>query len=154
MMSGHEKGLRTPLKRVRGLGSAKEGVQHWWQTRLTSVALIPLSLWFIFSVLDFTKDCDGLYLGYYHATVGSMALCQGAYQDTLVWISQPLNAFLLILLTGIMFQHAASGIQVVLEDYVHSEGRKLVSIYAVKALCLLMGGACILSILKIALGHA
>ncbi len=129
MLSGHEKELRAPLKRVRGLGSAKEGVQHWWQTRLTSIALIPLTLWFIWNMIRFA----------------------GAdYESVRGWAAIGLNALLLILLTAIMFLHAASGIQAVLEDYVHKEGRKLVFIYAVKAFFLLLGSATIFAILGIA----
>ena len=131
MQTGYEKQLRTPLKRVRGLGSAKEGVRHWWQTRLTSLALIPLTLWFLFAVA--TQHTD--------------------YPDAHAWLASPLNAILLILFTAIMFLHAASGIQAVLEDYVHKEGRKLLFIYLVKGVCLLLGSATVFSILKIAFGH-
>ncbi len=133
-MSGHEKGLRTPLKRVRGLGAAGAGVDHWWQTRLTSVALVPLTLWFVFAAV--TK------------------LAHGDYDHIRSWAANPINAVLLILFAAINFLHAASGIQAVLEDYVHKEGRKLVFIYAVKAVCLLLGAACVFSILKIAFTHS
>ena len=132
MMSGHERGLRTPLKRVRGLGSSHSGVEHWWQTRLTSVALLPLTLWFVYSCLR-TVHTD--------------------YTGTLIWIGNPLHAVPLILLTAIMYLHAASGVQAVLEDYVHKEGRKLVFIYAVKALCLVLASATIFAILRIAFGN-
>ncbi len=130
MLSNHEKRLRTPLKRVTGLGSAKEGVQHWWQTRLTSLALIPLTLWFIYN---------------------AVRLSAADYETVRGWAAIGFNALLLILLTAIMFLHAASGIQVVIEDYVHKEGRKLVFIYTVKAVMLLLGSATIFAILGIAL---
>ena len=133
MLTNDEKRLRTPLKRVRGLGASKSGVGHWWRTRLTSLALIPLTLWFILAVTGW-------------------AGC-ASYQDTRIWMASPLNALLLILLTLIMFQHAASGIQAVLEDYVHKEGRKLVFIYGVKTICFVLAAACVLSILKIFLGR-
>jgi succinate dehydrogenase / fumarate reductase membrane anchor subunit len=121
--------LKTPLKRVRGLGSAKEGVQQWWLMRLTSVALIPLTLWFIYSVV----------------TIGGQD-----YPHVAAWAAYPVNAFLIVLLTGIMVHHAAAGIQTVLEDYVHHEGRKLIAIYGVKAILYAGGAATILSILKLA----
>jgi succinate dehydrogenase / fumarate reductase membrane anchor subunit len=69
------------------------------------------------------------------------------------WVASPINAFLLILLTVLAFHHAASGMQAVFEDYIHKEGRKLAAIYGVKAICLVLGGACVFSILKIAFGH-
>jgi succinate dehydrogenase / fumarate reductase membrane anchor subunit len=131
MMPIREKGLRTPLKRVRGLGPAKEGVSHWWQMRLTSLALVPLVLWFVFSALR---------------------LEHSDYTGTRIWVANPLHAVPLILLTCIMFLHAASGMQVVLEDYVHHEGRKLAFIYAVKGTCLVLAAASVFAILKIAFG--
>ncbi len=132
MMSGHEKGLRTPLKRVRGLGSAKEGVSHWWQTRLTSIALVPLTLWFVVSCL-----------GIEHTD----------YTGARLWIASPLHALPLILLTVIMFMHAASGMQAVFEDYIHKEGRKLLVIYTVKALCFGLCAVSVFAILRIAFGN-
>ncbi|MDX1606400.1 MAG: succinate dehydrogenase, hydrophobic membrane anchor protein, partial [Candidatus Competibacterales bacterium] len=109
--------LRTPLARARGLGSAKEGVQHWWAQRVTAVALVPLTLWFVVSLLSIA-DAD-------HATV-------------VAWIGAPLNSALLVLLLVAVFYHAVLGLQVVIEDYIHSEGRKFAVLLAVKfALALL-----------------
>jgi succinate dehydrogenase / fumarate reductase membrane anchor subunit len=131
-------------------------------TRLTSVALIPLTLWFVVSLVRLVaKNCN--LTEHYPATENLIIACGMATGDPDDWISinrpahdwaaYPANAFLLILLTVLMFMHAASGMQAVFEDYIHKEGRKLLAIYSVKAICLLLGGACVLSILKIALGH-
>jgi succinate dehydrogenase / fumarate reductase membrane anchor subunit len=90
---------RTPLGRVRGLGSAKEGVAHWWAQRLTALALIPLTLWFVISVVQMI----------------------GADPPQVVeWIGSPVTAILLIVLIGATFHHAQLGVQVVIEDYVHT----------------------------------
>ena len=124
-------GVRTPLGRVRGLGSAKEGVQHWWVQRLTAVALVPLSLWFIYSMIGLT--------GAEHRVV-------------VAWFSHPLNAVLMIVLIATTFHHAQLGIQVVIEDFVHHEGRKLASIVAVKFLAVLLAAGAIFGVLRIALG--
>src|SRR3954449_9716885 len=92
-------GLRSQLGRVRGLGSAKAGSDHWWLSRLTSLALIPLTLWFVFGALSIVGD---------------------GHAAAVKWLSSPFSAVMAILFVGVTFQHTASGIQVVLEDYVHS----------------------------------
>lgn len=125
------KTLRTPLGHVRGLGSAKSGTEHWWLTRLTSLALIPLTLWFVASVIG--------HLG-------------ASWVEMRAWLSQPWSAVLMIVTVGVMFHHTASGLQVVIEDYVHVEWAKLVGIIVVKFLCLLLAVAGIFSVLKIAFG--
>ena len=91
--------LRTPLGKAIGLGSAQSGAHHWWMQRVTAVALIPLALWFVWSLMSL--------LGADQATVQQ-------------WISQPLNAALLMALVIAMFYHAQLGLQVVIEDYVHT----------------------------------
>lgn len=121
--------LRTPLGRVRGLGSARGGTHHWWMQRVTSVALLPLTIWFAFSMVG---------------------LAGATYVETLLWIARPLNAVLLLALVGLTFHHTASGLQVILEDYVKPEGRRIVAVWLVKGLCALMALACAFSILKIA----
>ncbi len=110
--------FRSPLGRVRGLGSAKEGVGHWLQQRVTAIALIPLSLWFLAQVIRLSADGD------YAAFVG--------------WVGVPGNTALLILLLGMLFHHAQLGLQVVLEDYVHNRGVKVASVLGVKFLALLL----------------
>ncbi|MBO1078687.1 succinate dehydrogenase, hydrophobic membrane anchor protein [Roseomonas haemaphysalidis] len=122
--------LQSPLGRVRGLGSAKGGTHHWWMQRVTAMALLPLTLWFVLSVARHT--------GSSHAQI-------------VEWIGRPFNAVLLLSFVAISFQHAASGMQVVLEDYVRGEVPRMVSIMVVKALCWILGLLAVLSVLRIAL---
>jgi succinate dehydrogenase / fumarate reductase, membrane anchor subunit len=123
--------LRSTLGRVRGLGSAKEGVSHWWAQRTTALALVPLCLWFAASVIG---------------------LAGADYTAVVVWFKSPFNATLMILLIGASFYHAVLGLQVVLEDYVHHEGRKLASIVIIKGLAGALGLLAVVAILKLALG--
>ena len=122
--------LRTPLGRVRGLGSAKEGVQHWWAQRLTSLALVPLTIWFVSSLV---------------------ALAGAEHVDVITWLRSPVVAVSMVLLLGVTFHHTQAGLQVVIEDYVHDEGAKLALILAVKAVALIAALAGIFAVLKIAL---
>lgn len=123
--------FRTPLARVRGLGSAKSGTHHWWMQRLTAVALVPLSLWFVASLINLaTAD---------HATV-------------VAWLSSPVTAVLLCALIVATFHHGQLGLQVVLEDYVHTEWLKLMSIVLTKLLALLLAAICLFAVLSIAFG--
>src|ERR1700741_604971 len=96
--------MPSPLGRAIGLGSAKEGVDHWWAQRITAIALIPLSLWFV------------------SAVIGLVGADLEAVQT---WVSQPLPAILLILLLTATFYHVSLGLQVVMEDYIHTELVKL-----------------------------
>ena len=123
--------LRSPLARARGLGSAKEGVNHWWAQRVTAIALVPLVLWFVISLLSA--------VGADHATVVN-------------WIAHPINTVLMVVFLVAMFYHAYLGLQVVIEDYVHGEGTKLASLLVVKFLVILLGAACVLAVLRIAFG--
>lgn len=123
--------LETPLAKVRGLGSAKHGTHHFWHQRLTAIALVPLSLWFITSLVKMTS-MD-------YATVTN-------------WINSPLTAVFLILLIISLFYHAQLGMQVVIEDYIHSEWQKIINIILVKFLALFAALAAVLAILKIFLG--
>lgn len=120
--------LRSPLARVRGLGSAKDGTGHWWAQRLTALALVPLTLWFCISVVTM--------IGAGHAAVAA-------------WAGSPLVAGLLILLIVATFYHGALGLQVVIEDYVHAEMSKLVLLLIVKATALVLGLAGVLSVLTL-----
>ncbi|HKY94966.1 MAG TPA: succinate dehydrogenase, hydrophobic membrane anchor protein [Kiloniellales bacterium] len=119
---------RSDLARARGLGSAKEGVQHWWLQRLTALALVPLSLWFVASVVCLA----------------------GATRAELVdWLSSPFSAGLLLLCLLATFWHGLLGLQVVIEDYVHSEGAKLVWLLAIKALLWFLAVASLVSVVKL-----
>jgi succinate dehydrogenase / fumarate reductase membrane anchor subunit len=121
--------LRSPLGRALGLGSAKEGVDHWWMQRLTALALIPLSLWFVASAL---------------------ALVGADYDTFLDWLSAPLVAIAMILLIAATFYHMALGVQVVIEDYVHTEGVKIAAVVALKLACFALATAAVFAVLKIA----
>ena len=121
--------FRTPLARVRGLGSARSGTHHWWMQRLTAIALVPLSLWFVAALLNVvTAD---------HMTV-------------IGWLHAPLVAILFCAFIVAAFYHAQLGLQVVLEDYVHSEWLKLASIVLTKLLLLLLAGVSLFAVLSIA----
>ena len=123
--------LRTPLGRVRGLGSAKEGVSHWWAQRTTAIALVPLVLWFVASVIS---------------------LVGADYPVAVAWFKSPFNAALMILLVVATFYHAVLGMQVVIEDYVHHEGQKIAILLLVKALAALLGLLAVIAVLKLAFG--
>ena len=125
-----DKGMRTDLGRVRGLGTAKEGVHHWWMQRLTAIALIPLTLWFITSI----------------ATLNN-----ASYTETVNWLSIPLVSIFMILLVSATLYHALLGVQVVVEDYIHEEGFKFLLLIGLKFIFLVLGVAAIFSLLKIAL---
>lgn len=123
--------LRTPLGRVRGLGSAKDGTHHWWAQRLTALALVPLTLWFVARVAQ-------------HAGA--------ARADMVAWLSHPIDATLMLLIIAALFHHAHLGIQVVIEDYVESEGPRVAGVLLVKAACAFLAVACAVSVLKLAFG--
>lgn len=122
---------RTPLSRARGLGSAKHGVTHWIGERVSSIALVPLTLWMVFAVLR---------------------LAAGDYDFAVHWIAQPLNAVLMVLLLAISFWHMASGMRVIVEDYVHVTLNKSALLILNLFVCGLAGALAIFSILKVAFG--
>jgi len=126
----HE-GMRSPLGRAIGLGSAKEGVEHWWRQRLTALALVPLGLWFVASLL---------------AHVG------GGYDQTIAWLGRPVPAILMIVLVAVTFYHAGLGVQVVIEDYVQREWVKLGTLIALRFVCVLLAVAGIFAVLRLAVG--
>ena len=121
--------FRTPLGRVRGLGSAKGGTHHWWMQRLTAVALVPLTVWFILSLITLS--------GADHATVAA-------------WLASPLPAVLMILLIVATFHHLQLGLQVIIEDYVHGEGMRLACIIGVKLASFALAVAAGFAVLKVA----
>ena len=119
----------TPLGRVLGHGSAKSGAHHWWSQRLSAVALVPLSLWFLFSLLTLPD--------FGHAAVRA-------------WVGVPWHAVLLCLLVGTASWHSQLGVQVVVEDYVHTPGVKLGSLLLLRFAHVLIAAAGIFAVLKIA----
>ena len=120
--------MKSDLAKVQGLGSAKHGVGHWKLQRVSAIGMIPLILWFIPSLM--------------------LTIISG-YNEAILWLQNPFNATGLILLLGTIFFHASLGLQVVIEDYVHSEGLKIISITFIKLLSILLGVLSILCVLKI-----
>jgi len=123
--------LRSPLGRVRGLGSARTGTEHFWVQRVTAVALVPLTLWFVFLVISVAGDS--------HAFV---------YER----MQSPINVVLMITLIAVTFHHMQLGLQVVIEDYIHGEGIKIVSLLIMKGGSLLLAVAAAFAVLKVAFG--
>jgi succinate dehydrogenase / fumarate reductase membrane anchor subunit len=125
--------LRSPLGRVLGTGAARQGVHHWWMQRLTSLALVPLSIWFLVSLLALpTLD---------HATVSA-------------WMGQSWTALLLMLFVLVVTWHSQLGVRVVVEDYVHAAGLKTLILVSVTFAHVLLAAAGVFAVLKVALGGA
>jgi succinate dehydrogenase / fumarate reductase membrane anchor subunit len=130
-MMEHQGQMRSPLGRAVGLGSAKEGADHWWGQRLSALALVPLSLWFVASLIS---------------------LAGADYETFTQWVASPLVAVLLILTIVATFYHTLLGLQVVIEDYVHAEGARLALLVLLRFLCYALGLAAVFAVLRIALG--
>lgn len=122
--------MRSPLARARGLGSAREGVEPWWLERATAVGLVPLTLWFVGSLV---------------------ALTGSDYTRFVSWLKVPLDALLTVLLLIALFSHLALGLRVVVEDYIHSTA-KIPVLLTVRFGCFALGAAGILATLRIAFG--
>ena len=122
--------MRSPLGRARGLGSARAGATHWWAQRITALALVPLSLWFI---------CAAIRL-------------EGASRaDVAHWLGAPVPIVLMISLVIATFYHLQLGLQVVVEDYLQSDALRLASILLIKAAVFVLALACIVSVLHLAI---
>jgi len=124
--------LRSPLGKVLGTGSAKEGVHHWWLQRLTSLALVPLTIWFVVSLLSLPS--------FEHVTVVS-------------WMAQSWTALLLILFILVATWHSQLGVRVVVEDYVHG-GSKTLTLVLITFIHAVVAAAGIFAVLKVAFGGA
>jgi len=123
--------MRSPLGRAIGLGSAKEGVEHWWAQRLTALALVPLTLWFVIAVIELA----------------------GADRALVVdWVRHPVPAVLLVLLLIATFYHGALGLQVVIEDYVESETLRFGLLIVMRLAAILFAVRGIFAVLKLSLG--
>ena len=120
--------FRTPLGRVRGLGSAKDGTGHWWMQRLTALALVPITVWFVISVIG---------------------MAGASYAEFSDWLANPLVAGLFLILIAATFYHAVLGLQVVVEDYLHNEGMKIATLLVIKATAVLLGLTAALSVLRL-----
>lgn len=116
------------LKKVIKMQSKSHGVVHWKLQRISAIAMIPLIIWFVSSLV--------------------FSLING-YDQSITWLQSPLNATGMVLLFGTLYFHAASGLQVVIEDYVHNEGLKIMSLILIKLLSVLLGVLSILCVLKI-----
>ena len=125
--------LRSPLSRVLGLGSAKDGTAHWWAQRVTAVALVPLTLWFVCSLLT---------------------LPDFEYETVRTWLSVPITGFLSVLLVAVMSYHSYLGTIVIIEDYVISSGMKVLSLMTLRFLYVLAGGAAMFAILRVVFGFS
>lgn len=123
--------FRSPLGTARGLGSAKSGTEHWMFQRLTAIALLPLTLWFVWSLV---------------------CLAGASHQEFTAWLSNPVAAVLMIGFCLVAFYHAALGLQVVIEDYVGGAAR-VATIVAVKLLAALGAIATTVSVILVAVGQ-
>jgi succinate dehydrogenase / fumarate reductase, membrane anchor subunit len=123
--------LKTPLKRAQGLGSAKDGTHHWIMQRVTAIALIPLFVWLVVSLL---------------------ALIGADYGTVREWISMPLIAVLLALFIGVLFYHSDLGVQVVIEDYVADKGQRIAALVLSRFIHFILAATGIFAVLRIAFG--
>jgi len=124
-----DKGFKSPLARAKGLGAGHDGTGHWMKQRVTSVASLPLVLWLVWSLVH---------------------LGAADYAEFTSWLARPVNAILMILFVIAVFTHAILGAQVVIEDYVHSEGFKFAKLTAMKLFYYAAAVTCIFSVLKVA----
>jgi succinate dehydrogenase / fumarate reductase membrane anchor subunit len=128
----HVRVMRSQLGLARGLGASKSGTQHWWAERLTSIALVPLTLWFVVSVFRLS--------GLPRAAVAH-------------WAGHPVNAALLLALVLVTFKHLLLGLQVVIEDYIHVERTRTLAILALRGGVGLVALIGVLAALKLALSR-
>ena len=119
---------RTPLSRVRGLGSAQSGTHHWWMQRVTAVALVPLSF-FAVILLDL--------------------MIHASYEQTVVWLATPLHSTVIVAWLICVFYHSALGLQIVIEDYIANDGVKIISIWTANLIFFLLALASVLAVLRI-----
>ncbi len=122
--------IQTPLGRVRGLGSAKSGVEHFWHQRLTAAALVPLTIWFVWIVAR--------YAGAPHA-------------DVVAALGNPINAALMLLFIVAGIYHMALGLQVVVEDYITTKGVKLAALFLNNFVAFAITMVCLVAVLRIAI---
>lgn len=122
--------MRSPLGRAIGLGSAKNGVEHWWFQRVTAVALVPLTVWFAASLIAHARN---------------------DYATFIAWVRTPIATILMALLLIGLFHHMALGLQVVIEDYVHS-GMKIPALLIMRVGCFALAVVGIFATMRIAFG--
>jgi len=122
--------LNTPISKVRGLGSAKSGTNHWWMQKIAAVALVPLTIWFVASIVQMTN---------------------ADYFTVITWLSSPVSAILMLIYIVIALYHLRLGLTEIVEDYIHGEGMKVFFQFAILFGCTIITVASIFSVLKIAL---
>jgi succinate dehydrogenase / fumarate reductase, membrane anchor subunit len=122
--------MRTPLGHALGLGSAKNGVEHWWLQRVTAIALVPLTVWFAASLITHAGNDYATFIG---------------------WLRTPIATILMTLLLITLFYHTALGLQVVIEDYVHT-GMKIPLLLSMRFGCFVLAVGGILANLRIVFG--
>ena len=123
--------FRSPLSKATGLGSAKHGFSHWWWQRVTAIALIPMGLWFVVSVLS---------------------LANGTHAEAQAWLSSPINATIMLLFTLTALFHGQTGLQTVIEDYIHVTWLNLTLLLSVKFASVIMAVLAVISVFKVVLG--
>ena len=126
------KQTRTSFDRTQGLGSAREGVGHWWMQRVTALALIPLTLWFAASLIARAGDDYGAFI---------------------LWLRSSFTSVSMVLLLIALFYHMALGLQVVVEDYVHTDRIKMPTVVVIHLGCFALAAAGIIATLRIAFGR-
>jgi succinate dehydrogenase / fumarate reductase membrane anchor subunit len=119
------------LGRVLGKGSAKYGVDHWWAQRVTAIALVPLVVWFLVSLLFIPRF---------------------NYAILAQWMNHTWNAVLLVALVLVVAQHSYLGVRVVVEDYVHHPGARILTLLAFQFAHVLIAAAGVFAVLKVAFG--
>ena len=122
--------IQTPLGRVKGHGSAKSGTGHFWRQRITAVALVPLTLWFVWAVV--------LYTG-------------APYPEVIAFLSNPISAVAMLLFVIAGLVHMTLGLQVVIEDYIHRESSKIALLLLTYFAAFAVGAACVVAVLRIAI---
>lgn len=123
--------LRSPLGRVLGTGSAKDGTGHWWAQRVTAIALVPLTLW-LFASLLLLPALD--------------------YPTVKAWLSLPVSSFLAMLTIAVLAYHASLGSTVIVEDYVHGAGLKVLWLLLLRFSYVICAGAGMFAVLRVAFG--
>ncbi len=122
---------KSPIGRARGYGSSQQGTASWWTQRMTAIALVPLGIWFIASMV---------------------ALVSASQPEVAAWLASRRTAVMMGLLVLAVFYHLALGMHEIVEDYVHHETVKLLSLVLINFTCIALTFMCIFSVLRLAIG--
>ncbi len=123
--------MQTALGRVRGLGSAKTGTEEWFKERLTALALVPLTVWFVASLISGIGD---------------------DYETLKAWMSVPGHMAMMILVVFVTYWHGALALVVIVEDYVHNKTAEIASLIAIRFAAFIWGVVAVVAILKLGMG--